>query len=101
MLSGSAYRASVPAPAGTFELRTGQPRIYIKTAESGAQRAHAFCPVCGSPVYSAAITDPETYSLRIGCLAERTKLPPRRQIWCRSTLGWPMHLDAMDKVERQ
>ena len=40
-LSGSAYRASVPAPAATFKLR-GSPKTYIKTAESGTKRVHAF-----------------------------------------------------------
>ena len=30
-LSGSAYRASVPAPAATFKLR-GSPKTYVKTA---------------------------------------------------------------------
>ncbi len=61
MLTGSAYRANVQAPAETFVLRGGQPKIYIKTAESGTKRAHAFCPNCGTPIYSSAITDPPTY----------------------------------------
>ncbi len=52
-LTGSAYRVTVPAPAETFRLRGARPKIYVKTAESGARRAHAFCPECGSPIYSA------------------------------------------------
>ena len=44
-LSGSAYRVAVPAPRGTFELLTGQPTIYVRTAESGRKRAHAFCAI--------------------------------------------------------
>jgi hypothetical protein len=32
-LTGSAYRATVPASAESFVLRSGQPRIYVKTAE--------------------------------------------------------------------
>ncbi len=58
MLTGSAYRASVPAPRDTFVLRSGQPKVYVKTADSGTRRAHAFCPDCGTPVYSSAISDP-------------------------------------------
>src|SRR5579883_3197599 len=38
-LTGSAYRANVPALAGTFVLRRGAPKIYVKTAESGTRRA--------------------------------------------------------------
>ncbi len=76
-LTGSAYRANVQAPAETFVLRTGQPKIYIKTADSGTKHAHAFCPACGTPIYSAAITDPPTYSLRVGGIKQRAELRRR------------------------
>jgi hypothetical protein len=99
-LTGSAYRANVQAPAETFVLR-GQPQIYIKTAQSGAKRAHAFCPACGTPVYSSAITDPPTYSLRVGGIKQRAELRPTRQIWCRSALPWSMDLRGMEQLSRQ
>ena len=90
MLTGSAFRANVQAPAETFVLLSGEPRIYVKTAESGNRRAHAFCPDCGTPVYSCAPVDPSHYSLRVGCLAQRAQLRPSRQIWChRRTSGDP------------
>ena len=101
MLTGSAFRTTVPAPKESFVLRTGQPKIYVKTAESGAKRAHAFCPNCGSPVYSAAVADPKFYSLRVGCLRERAELLPVRQQWCQSALPWAMNLQAIQQVGRQ
>jgi hypothetical protein len=101
MLTGSAYRANIQAPAETFVLRTGQPKIYIKTAESGTRRAHAFCPNCGTPVYSCAIADPPTYSLRVGCIRQRAELRPMRQIWCRSALPWSMDLRGVEQLSRQ
>jgi hypothetical protein len=101
-LSGSAYRVSVPAPAQSFKLLSGQPKVYIKTAESGNKRAHAFCPDCGAPVYATAISNPQTYSLRVGALDQRASLPPRRQIWCKSALPWSAHLDDdIPKIARQ
>ena len=101
MLTGSAYRANIQAPAQTFALRTGQPKIYIKTADSGTKRAHAFCPDCGTPIYSSAITDPPTYSLRVGGIKQRAELRPTRQIWCRSALPWSMDLRSVEQVSRQ
>ena len=101
MLSGSAYRVSMPAPRETFVLRTGQPMTYVKTADSGAKRVHAFCAECGTPVYSCATSDPVAYSLRAGCLDERAQLPPRKQIWCQSALDWAMDLRDVARVERQ
>jgi hypothetical protein len=100
MLTGSAYRATVPASRESFVLRSGQPTIYVKTADSGTRRAHAFCPNCGSPVYSAAVSDPQTYSLRIGCLRQRAELVPRVQQWCHSALPWAMDLSGIQELRR-
>lgn len=100
-LSGSAYRVTVQVPRSTFSLRSGAPRIYVKTAESGAKRNQAFCADCGSPVYACAVDDPQTYSLRVGCLKQRAELPPQRQIWSTSALGWTENLGSIRKLNRQ
>jgi len=100
-LTGSAYRVSAPAPAASFRLLRGEPKVYIKTADSGARRAHAFCGDCGSPIYAAAPQDTPTYSLRVGALRQRAELPPRRRIWCRSALPWSLDLVGLPERDRQ
>jgi hypothetical protein len=101
-LTGSAFRVSVPASASTFELLSGQPKTYIKTADSGAKRRHTFCPNCGTPVFACADSDaPPTYSLRVGCLDERLALPPKRRIWCKSALPWAQNISAIPGREMQ
>ena len=101
LLTGTAFRTTVRASAESFVLLTGVPRIYIKTADSGTKRAYAFCPDCGTPVYAAAPQDPLTYSLRLGTIAERAQLRPRRQNWCRSALPWAMDLRDVAQFDRQ
>ena len=44
-LTGTAFRTNIASLPGTFRFKSGTPKIYIKTAESGNQRAHAFCPL--------------------------------------------------------
>jgi hypothetical protein len=100
-LSGSAYRVSIPAPGETFQILSGVPRIYIKTADSGNKRAHAFCPNCGAPIYAAAEKDPRVFSLRVGGLRQRALLPPRRQIWCGSAVPWSANVEKLPAFERQ
>lgn len=92
-LSGGPYRATAPAPAETFRLSAGTPRSYVKTAESGAQRRHAFCGDCGTPIYATSVETPRSYSLRIGTLDQRRALTPKRQIWRRSALPWCDNLE--------
>ena len=101
-LTGSPFRANIQAPAASFVLLRGEPKIYIMTAESGSKRAHAFCPDCGTPMYVSAISNPPSYSLRVGSIKQRRELNrPKRQIWCRSALSWSMDLNGVEKVDRQ
>lgn len=100
-MTGSAYRVNVPAPAATFVLRSGQPKMYSKIAESGNQRAHAFCPNCGTQIYSAVPQDSPIYMLRVGTLKQRAELRPKTQIWFRSVLPWALDLRDVRQVERQ
>jgi len=100
-LSGSAFSASVPAARETFILRTGQPKIYVKTADSGTKRAQAFCPECGTRIYAAAVSDPQTFNIRFGTIRQRAELRPKTQIWCRSALPWVMDLSSVKQIATQ
>jgi hypothetical protein len=102
-LTGTAFRAAIASLPGTFVLNSGTPKIYIKTAESGNRRAHAFCPECGTPIFAAApVPNPSTYGLRVGGIDQRALLaPPARQIWCRSALPWSRDLTQVDRIERE
>ena len=89
VLSGSAFRVVAPTEPDTFVLRSGEPKIYVKIAESGAKRVQAFCPRCGSPIYATSADDPAApYNLRVGTIRQRDQLVPRRQIWLRSAQPW-------------
>ena len=78
MLSGTAFRTGVSTIEGSLALQSGEPRLYVKTADSGARRVHAFCAECGTPVYSTAADvpaeAPARHTLRVGCLSQRAQL---------------------------
>jgi hypothetical protein len=99
-LTGSAYRAVISASAAHFVLRTGTPKSYVKTAESGNKRRHAFCGNCGTPIYACAVDDPQSYSLRIGAITQRSAFSPQRQIWRGSALNWVDTLAAVPATEK-
>ena len=102
VLTGSAFRVSVPTNPGTFRLLAGKPKVYLKTADSGNKRRHSFCPNCGAPVSASADVDsPDTYSLRVGCLAQKAELPPKRRIWCKSALPWAQNVSSVPGIDGQ
>ena len=101
-LTGTAFRTTMPSLPGSFVLTSGAPKIYIKTAESGNKRAHAFCPECATPIYAAAPgANPNSYGLRVGARDRHAELRPTRQGWRRSALPWSMDLTGVERFERQ
>ena len=87
ILTGSGFRVTVHAPGNAFRLLSGQPKVYVKVADSGAKRRHSFCPDCGTPVHSTADTEsPTSYSLRVGCLRQRALLAPKTVSYTHLTL---------------
>jgi hypothetical protein len=105
-LSGSAFRVIVPAVPGTFKLLSGEPKIYVKTAESGNKRVQAFCPNCGTSLYAHALAGdphirPPIIGLRVGAIAQRAQLLPNAQFWTRSRQHWVTGIAGLSEVETE
>jgi hypothetical protein len=101
--TGSAFRVSIPVPGTSFKMN-GQPALYVKTtADSGRPRVQAFCPKCGSPIYSTTPGEgvQASYTVRVGILRQREQLIPRRQNWFRSARLWVTELGAVPRNEKQ
>jgi hypothetical protein len=99
-MSGSLFRTNIQAAGETFRLVRGSPAIYVKTADSGAKRAQAFCPDCGTGLYATSPDNPTSYSLRVGVISQRAMFRPRQQIWCQSALPWTSEVDRLERRER-
>jgi hypothetical protein len=101
-LSASAFRTVVRVPEDDFRILSGEPKIYVKTGDSGAKRAQGFCPECGSAIYATSVgAGPKFYGLRLGTARQRAELTPKKQYWSRSALPWLPGLDSIPKVETQ
>jgi hypothetical protein len=100
-MSGSAFRVIVPAPAEGFRLISGEPKKYVKTAESGRRRVQAFCADCGTPIYSAAEENSPVFVLRAGAIRQKGELRPSKQSWCRSAVPWVTELGGIKRFDTQ
>ncbi|MFZ4760923.1 MAG: GFA family protein [Burkholderiaceae bacterium] len=99
--SGTTFRISVLVPAAQFRLLSGEPKVYVKTAESGNPRALAFCPDCGTALWGTSPTEPTAYSLRLGTARQRRELVPSVQLWAGEAMPWLSQLATMPQLERQ
>jgi hypothetical protein len=101
-LSGSAFRTVVLIREDTLKLLSGKLKIYVKTAESGAQRSQSFCPECGTPIYSGTVGEgPKVHAVRVGTARQRDELVPKAQCWFRSAQPWVTDLGSIRKIGKQ
>lgn len=98
--SGSGWRATVRTKAEDLKV-TGEPRIYVKTAESGTKRSQAFCEACGSALFAFTPPDPAIISIRLGGVDQRADLPPQLQIWCEAALPWALDISGLPGLPKQ
>jgi len=78
-LTGSAFRINIPAPAEHFVLRSGTPKSYVKTAESGNKPTNGATP---SAAIAARRSMPARWTIRrlMLCVSVRSpsaRSPPR------------------------
>jgi hypothetical protein len=100
--SGSAFRIGVLTDDSRFTLLRGTLKEYVKTAESGGRRVQAFCPECGTHLYSTSERDgPKVLRLRTSTANQRDLLVPRKQGWMRSAQKWLPDLPKLPGVEKQ
>jgi len=93
-MSGAPCRAVVPARIENFVLR-GEPRQYVKIAQSGNRRIQAFCGNCGTALFARAAENATEVNLRLGCVRQRAELPPKRQTWTHSAMPWLAELPGL------
>ena len=97
----SAFQWAVQVPTEQFRLVSGELRAFVKTAESGNQRALSFCPNCGTTIHGGNAGASEFLSLRLGGCNQRHQLTPQSQVWHRSAQPWAQDLQAGVAIEMQ
>ena len=97
-LSGSAYRVSVPARSEDFELQ-GEPRIYVKTADSGNRVSRGFCPTCGSPVLSRNSAMAGMAFVRASSLDDPDQFTPQMVVYTARAAAWDPPASGLPSFE--
>lgn len=75
------------APNTAFEITQGKPKIYITKGDSGEDVGRAFCPECGSPLWTVLADAPFT-PVKLGALDDSSDLKPELHIYVSSAARW-------------
>lgn len=86
-LGGGTATANIVFPSDKVSW-TGDIRYHEGIADSGTPMRRGFCPTCGTPVTSEALTRPHLIFLRIGTLDDPNLLGPQLTIWTDQAPDW-------------
>jgi len=100
--SGGAFRIGVVAQEENFNFLSGEPKTYVKTAESGNHRAQVFCPDCGTHIFSTSVGDGhKEFRIRTPTTNQSSQLMPKSQGWFRSAQSWVTAISDIPRREKQ
>ena len=85
--SGGAPAYMALAPKGGFEVTKGEGKTYVSRADSGAEIGRAFCPNCGTPLWSEPAGAP-FYPVKLGALDDSSGLQPGLHLYTDSAQPW-------------
>lgn len=85
-MSGAPLRAIAIASGKKIKI-TGNPKEYIKIADTGNRRIQAFCPDCGTQLFATDIEKTQ-FNLRVGFLKQKNELEPKTHVFIKSSVPW-------------
>lgn len=87
--AGSAFSTLAAVAKVDFKFNQGAPKLYIDAdTTSGNPVERYFCGDCGSPIYSALGSQPDSIFLKTGTLDDTSEFAPQFHAWCDTKQNW-------------
>jgi hypothetical protein len=91
-ISGSAYSINFVVPHDAFKVTSGSPKVFSKTADSGATIDSFICGDCGSMMWRETETYKGMKVVKAGTLDDGMAIigseAPKAEIFTRSRVEW-------------
>lgn len=100
--AGSAFSTLAGVPRAAFRFTAGEPRLYEDAdTASGSTVQRWFCSTCGSPLYSAILSQPDLLFLKTGTLDDTSFFRPQFHVWCDTKQPWVTLDEGVPAMARQ
>jgi hypothetical protein len=90
--SGTGHGSYLTFPDRAEVTITGEAREWRVKGDSGSEKIHAFCPICGTPVYLTFAAAPKAIAFHAGSLDDPGRFDPRVVTYAIRAHAW----DAID-----
>ncbi|MEK9671667.1 MAG: GFA family protein [Rhodospirillaceae bacterium] len=97
--SGGGFSITYIIDENAFRVTKGVLKSFTMKAQSGRDKAGAFCPNCGNRIYNYVAWRPGTVSIKPGTLDDTSFIDPKRHVWTASKQSWvtlPSDAEAYD-----
>jgi hypothetical protein len=98
--SGTGHGSWLTFPARAEMAITGTATEWAVEADSGNTKLHAFCPVCGTPVYLRFTAMPELIAVPAASLDEPGRFAPQALTYSARGLAWDRIEPSLQAFER-
>ena len=86
--SGSAFHVGIGVSKDAVKLLKGEPKSFRKVGDAGRGITRAFCPNCGSPLFTYPDVRPHMVMIKAGSVDEPEMFEPDEEIWTDSKVSW-------------
>lgn len=100
--SGGGHSTVLALPDATVSI-SGPVTKYVSKGDSGHDVTRAFCPTCGSRIYTIAAAMPGVIMVQAGILNEAAAVVPGMSIFAASAAPWdqpPAHIPSFPGMPR-
>jgi hypothetical protein len=97
--SGTGHSSYLTFPDRTKVALTGTATDWRLAGDSGSEKIHSFCPVCGTPVHLTFAAAPQAFAVHAGSLDEPLRFEPSLVTYAGRGLSWDPLDAALTKFE--
>jgi hypothetical protein len=90
-MSGTGHASHIGFPKQAVNLH-GKATQWEKATDSGNKATRAFCPTCGSPVYTTNSGRPDFFVVEAASLDDPSRFVPQMVVYTSSGFAWD-HID--------
>ena len=98
-LSGTGHGSYLTFASRAEMAITGKAKIWRVKGDSGNEKAHAFCPTCGAPVFLTFAAMPDLIAVHAASLEDPGLFEPQAVTYAVRGLAWDT-MDALPRFER-
>jgi len=88
------------APKIGFAVTKGEAKVYSTSADSGAEVGRAFCPDCGTPLWSVPGAMSPFYPVKLGALDDSSGLTPGLHLYTSSAKPWHLMHEGLPQFPK-